>query len=85
MSRVAGPVRLWRCKSVLDGCGLTFIAKLNRHLRKTSSILKVDPQLPQWCTEGSERIGLRYTRLPYPDTVFAYLPCQSCNSPAARP
>jgi len=26
-----------------------------------------------------------WTRLPYPDTVFTYPPCQSCNSPTARP
>ncbi len=140
MSRVAGPVRLRRCESVVDGCGLTFIAlqndyakalkinphrqlrfnqrlradwaetrmgrgpvrvgsidcdgarcgltliaKLIRHLRKTSSILKVDPQLPHRFTEGSGRIGRCWTRLSYPDTVFAYPPCQACNSPTARP
>ncbi len=38
-SRVADPVRLWRCESVVDGCGLTFIALQNEH----ANALKINP------------------------------------------
>ena len=48
-------------------------------------LLKINPHQPQGPTEDRTRIGLSWIRLPYPDTVFAYPPYQSCNSPTARP
>ncbi len=94
VSRVAGQIRLRRCESVVDGYGLTFIALQNDHAKA----LKINPHRQlrfnerlqaDWAATRMGRVLLHvwlcWTRLPYPDTVFADPPCQTCNSPTARP
>ena len=58
MSRVAGPVRPWRCKSFIDRCGLTFIATPNDR----TIVLKINPHQPPPYNEGCGRIGLQPAR-----------------------
>ena len=47
-----GPVRLGSVDCAVARCGLTFIARLNMPLRKTSSTLKINPRHPMRFNEG---------------------------------
>jgi hypothetical protein len=66
----------WRDKARAEGNGLVLDEVRNKVAARSGRNPKGRGPLRAWHC---------WTRSPYPDTVFAYPPCQACNSPTARP